>query len=396
MAIPGPVPDPRAALEGRPPGRRRPGCLPAVIGIGCALVVLGADLLQSVNSARHSAVPFLVAVPLALLPVPLLVGVILLVDRLEPEPRGDLITAFAWGAGIAALVAAVINTAGLLFITQPDLGKGTGQYVSATFGAPVVEESLKAMVLAWLLWRRRLELDGPTDGIMYAAMVGLGFAMIENVNYYTSALIRPRLGGVELLGVTFVFRGLLSPLAHPIFTSMTGIGAAYAATRRNATWAFWLGLLGAMILHGMWNGLTRFGLGGIVIAYGALACVLCVLIAVIVWDRRRIVRLIQRFLPAYHADGVTAGDIAMLSSLTARRQARRRCRKTGGPDAVRAMTDFQLAATELALCHQRQQRRAIGGEDFERRRQGLVTVMVAAHERAQQRHGGPWPPPGRV
>jgi RsiW-degrading membrane proteinase PrsW (M82 family) len=392
VASPGAVPDPRAAIEDRPPGRRRAGCLLVVVALGCALILLGADLLQSVGGARHSVVPFLVALPLALLPVPLLIGVILLLDRLEPEPRGNLVFAFAWGAGIAALLAAVINTAGLLFVTQPDLGKSTGQYVSATFGAPVVEETLKGMVLVWLLWRRRQELDGPTDGIIYAAMVGLGFAMIENVGYYVGALVRPQMGGVELLSATFVFRGLLSPLAHPLFTSMTGIGAAYAATRRNAKWALWVGLLGAMILHGLWNGLTRFGLTGILVAYGLLACVLCVLIAVIVADRHRIVRLIQRFLPSYQAEGVTDADVRMLSSLRSRRTARRRARNTGGRPAARAMADYQLAATELALAHQRKERQAMAESDFERREQALVTVMVAARQRSQQRHSGPWPP----
>ena len=186
--------------------------------------MLGADVLQSVDAAGHSVAPFLIALPFALLPVPLLVGCVLLIDRLEPEPRVNLVLAFAWGAGVAALLAAVINTAGLVFITQPALGNSTGQYVSATFGAPVVEESLKGLILIILLWRRRQELDGPTDGIIYAAMVGLGFAMMENIGYYIGALVRPEVGGVRLLGATFVLRGVLSPLAHPIFTSMTGLG----------------------------------------------------------------------------------------------------------------------------------------------------------------------------
>src|SRR5579859_5432643 len=104
-------------------------------------------------------------------------------------------------------------------------------------------------------------------------MVGLGFAMMENVGYYISALVRPDVGGVSLLGATFVFRGVLAPLAHPMFTSMTGIGVAYAATHRRGGWAVWLGLLGAMTLHGLWNGLTGFGLAGLILAYGVLACV---------------------------------------------------------------------------------------------------------------------------
>jgi RsiW-degrading membrane proteinase PrsW (M82 family) len=380
MTVSRPRPDPRAVIEGRTPGRPGTGIVIGVAaGLGCALLALGVDLAQSLESSRHSVAPFLIALPLALLPVPLLIAVVLLLDRLEPEPRGNLVFAFAWGAGIAALLAAVINTAGLVFVTQPELGKTTGEYVSATFGAPVVEESLKGGVLLWLLWRRRPEFDGPTDGIIYAAMVGLGFAMMENVGYYISALVRPAVGGVSLLGLTFVFRGLLAPLAHPMFTSMTGIGAAYAATHRRGGWAVGVGLAGAMILHGLWNGLTAFGLAGIVLAYGLLACVLVVLIAVVVADRRRIVRLIRRFLPAYQADGlITEAELRMLCTLRERQAARAWARRVGGRTAARAMTDYQLAATELALAHQRAERGTFAPGQFEQRRQALAGVMASA------------------
>ena len=373
-------PDPRDVIEGRQPGRPGAGIvIGVVVGLAFALLALGADLAESLESSRHSAVPFLIALPLALLPVPFLIAVVLLLDRLEPEPRENLVFAFAWGAGIAALLAAVINTAGLVFITQPDLGKTTGQYVSATFGAPVVEESLKGGVLLWLLWRRRQEFDGPTDGIIYAAMVGLGFAMMENVGYYISALARPVIGGVPLLGATFVFRGVLTPLAHPMFTSMTGIGAAYAATHRRGGWAVGLGLLGAMTLHGLWNGLTVFGLAGIVLAYGLLACVLAALIAVVVADRRRVVRLIRRFLPAYQASGlVTAAELRMLCTLRERRAARAWARSAGGRTAARAMADYQLAATELALAHQRAERGTLGAGPSAERERELAGVMASA------------------
>src|SRR5215470_17449310 len=237
--------DPLAVVEGRPYSR---GLIIGVAaGLACALIVLAIDVVESVDSAQHSPAPFLVALGLALLPVPLLIALVLLLDRLEPEPPGNLVFCFAWGAGIAALLAGIINTAGLLYVTQPALGKGNGQFVSAAIGAPVVEETLKGLVLVWLLWRRRQELDGPTDGIIYAAMVGLGFAMMANNGYYVSALVRPEVGGVPLLGVTFVFRGVLTPLAHPMFTAMTGIGAAYAATHRRGGWALGAGLAGAIV-----------------------------------------------------------------------------------------------------------------------------------------------------
>lgn len=376
--------DPRAVIEGRPPGRRRAGLIVGVFAaLGCAIALLGIDLLESVQSAQHSVVPFLIALPLALLPVPLLIALVLLLDRLEPEPRGNLVFCFAWGAGIAALLAGIINTAGLLFITQPDLGKSYGQFISATFGAPVVEESLKGLVLIWLLWRRRQEFDGPTDGIMYAAMVGLGFAMMENIGYYIDALVRPAVGGAQLLGYTFVFRGLLSPFAHPAFTAMTGIGVAYAATHRRSGWAVVLGLLGAMTLHGLWNGLASLGAAGIGTAYLLVLCVLIVLMTVLVADRRRVVRLIWRFLPAYQAAGgvVTETDLRMLSTLRGRRAARLRARRTGGRAAARAMTDYQLAATELALVHQRADRGMIDAASFADRCRALLALMAAARQR---------------
>ena len=382
MATPRHHLDPRAVIEGRPPGRPRPGLVIGIAaGLACALIVLGIDLLQSFASARHSAVPFLIALPLALLPVPLLIALVLLLDRLEPEPRGNLVLCFAWGAGIAALLAAIINTAGLLFITQPELGKSNGEFISATFGAPLVEETLKGMILFWLLWRRRQEFDGPTDGIMYAAMVGLGFAMTENIGYYISALVQPQVGGAELLGFTFVFRGLLSPFAHPGFTAMTGIGVAYAATHRRGGWAVGAGLLGAVTLHGLWNGLSKIGLPGIAAAYVLVAWVLIVLVAVVVADRRRTVRLIWRFLPAYQASGVvTEADLRMLSTLRGRRAARLRARRTGGRTAARAVTEYQLAATELALVHQRAERGMIDVARFDGRCRDLLALMTMARD----------------
>ena len=387
--------DPRAVIEGRPAGRPRAGVILVIVAaIACAIVVLGADAVQSENSAGHSVAPFLIALPLALLPVPLLVGCVLLVDRLEPEPRINLVLAFAWGAGVAALLAAVINTAGLVFITQPALGNTTGEYVSATFGAPVVEESLKGLILIILLWRRRQELDGPTDGIIYAAMVGLGFAMMENIGYYIGALVRPQVGGAELLGVTFVLRGVLSPLAHPIFTSMTGLGVAYAATHKNGRWAVPLGLLAAMLLHGLWNGLSGRGIDGLALAYAILACVLAGLVAVIIADRRRIVRLIWRFLPAYEATGlVTEADLRMLSTLRERYAARRWARMTGGRAAGRAMEDYQLAATELALVHLRMQRGIISAAHFGERRRDLLRLMAMARSAFFHRQPEPPQPP---
>ncbi|HSZ39655.1 MAG TPA: PrsW family intramembrane metalloprotease [Trebonia sp.] len=376
-----PVFDPRAVIDDRPPGRTRVYYIAGIaIAAICAIIALGIDLGQSVASG-DGVVPFFVALPLALLPVPLLLSAVLWMDRLEPEPRGNLVAAFAWGAGIAALFALLINTAGLEYVTQPALGAGTGEYVSATFGAPFVEETLKGLILLGLLWRRRAEFDGPTDGVMYAAMVGLGFAMMENVGYYINALVTPMQGGVALLGYTFVLRGILSPLLHPMFTSMTGLGVAYAATHRRAGWAVPAGWLAAMVLHGVWNALSVYGVVGLVAGYGLMCCVLIALVAVLVRDRSRIVRLILAYLPSYATSGVVSGrDIAMLASLRTRYRARAWAAARGGLSAGMAMGDYQLAATELALLHAKTDAGLVTDAAFARRQRDLIALMRIARD----------------
>jgi RsiW-degrading membrane proteinase PrsW (M82 family) len=387
----GPPFDPQAVLAGRPPGRTPVAFIAGIAATAaCGLVALGIDAVQSFV-AGHGAAPLALALPLALLPVPLLVVVVLWMDRLEPEPRGNLVFAFGWGAGVAALAALVINTADLLYVTMPALGASTGEYVAATFGAPVVEESLKGAVLIGLLWRRQAEFDGPADGLIYAAMVGLGFAMVENVGYYINALVAPERGGIELLGYTFVLRGLASPLLHPIFTSMTGLGVAYSASRRHgAPWAVALGLLAAMVLHGTWNGLSLDGAGGLLAAYLIMSCVLAVLVAILVADRRRLIGRIRRYLPAYTRTGLLAGgDIEMLASLPDRRAARRWARVSGGLPAAAAMSDYQLAATELALARAKADRGVIDFNAFAEREYSLLTLMaVARHAFTSRLPGG--------
>ena len=372
--------DPKAVLAGRPAGRTPVGFIVGIaVTATCAIVALGIDATQSFT-AGEGATPFAIALPLALLPVPLLVAVVLWVDRLEPEPRANLAFAFGWGAGVAALTALIVNTADLEYVTMPALGASRGEYVAATFGAPVIEETLKGLVLIGLLWRRRAEIDGPTDGVIYAAMVGLGFAMIENVGYYINALVTPQRGGIELLGYTFVLRGLVSPLLHPIFTSMTGLGVAYAASRKGgAPWAVALGLLAAMILHGTWNGLSLYGPAGLAGGYVLMGAVLAGLIAILVADRRRMIGLIKHNLPGYERTGlVTDDDIAMLASLPARRAARGWARGIGGLPGSAAMSDYQLAATELALARAKADRGVLGFDAFAAREHSLLSLMAIA------------------
>lgn len=388
--------DPKAVLEGRVPGRPPVGMIIGMTVSGlCVLIALGADV--AIGGAG-----FWVGVGLAILPIPVLVALALTLDRLEPEPPRALVFSFTWGAGIAVLGALVLNTAGLLYVTVPVFGETEGHFVSATFGAPVIEETLKGAVLFGLLWFRRNEIDGFADGIIYAAMVGLGFAMMENITYYMRAYEE---GGAQQLQAVFILRGLVAPLSHPLFTSMTGLGVAYAAThRRRQLLAPLAGLLGAMVLHGLWNGAASLGLGGLGVVYLLDFCVLVVLMVIVLVERRGTVRRIEAYLPMYAGTGlVTPQDVRMLRSLPSRRAARRWARAVGGPPAARAMTDYQLAATELALLHKRADRGVAEPHWFVSRRDSLLNLMSLARQAflrtpprpgASRLGGPPWAGPG--
>jgi RsiW-degrading membrane proteinase PrsW (M82 family) len=375
--------DPRAIIEGRVPGRAPIGL---IMGMAiCSACLIGALVLIALNGAS-----FGVGVGLALLPVPLLISLVLMLDRLEPEPWRALSFAFMWGAGVAVLGALILNTVGLEYVTAPIFGAARGQLVSATIGAPIIEESLKGSVLFGILWWRRDELDSLTDGIVYAAMVAIGFAMMENITYYMRAA-----AGHDLESV-FILRGVLTPLGHPLFTSMTGLGVAYGALHRGhaRVVAPILGLASAMILHGSWNFATEFGPRGVAIDYGIDACILIVLLVIMVRDRMNTVRLIHDHLPEYVPAGiVTRQDITMLGSIPLRRQARRWARWVGGSRARHAMADYQLAATELALAHQRVDRGVAAPDWFVPRRDALLHLMQLARQTFQAggtRPDAPW------
>jgi RsiW-degrading membrane proteinase PrsW (M82 family) len=374
--------DPKAILEGRIPGRAPVGLIVGlIVSSVCALVVLGIDALNGAS--------FIVGLSLAILPVPLLVALVLMLDRMEPEPWRALVFAFMWGAGVAVLGALVLNTAGYELLTKPVFGE-RGELVTAAVGAPLVEESLKGAVLFGFLWFRRHELDGLTDGIIYAGMVALGFAMMENVSYYIRAVDQHNLESV------FIMRGVISPFGHPLFTSMTGLGVAYAALHRGAARvaAPIAGLCGAMLLHGAWNFSTAFGLKGLTIAYGIDFCILIGLIIIVARERRQTVRLIQLHLPMYAATGlVTPQDVHMLGNIALRRRARQWAKMAGGTSAARAMGDYQLAATELALLHQRAARGVAEPAWFYRRRLDLMNLMHVARQAFQVRQTRPLQPP---
>ncbi|MFE3461534.1 PrsW family intramembrane metalloprotease [Nocardiopsis aegyptia] len=372
--------DSKAILQGRRSRYSMTLILGTTVSVVCLLGMLVylwlLALAGGAAAGIDGATGFVVAVGAAVVPVTILVPLILMLDRIEPEPGQVLFFAFVWGAGVAVVVSLVLNTWGQVNLAVPLFGQDLGDYLTTSLVAPVVEESAKGTVLLILLWRRRQELDGFTDGVIYAGMVATGFAFTENILYFLSAFFD------GTLVATFAIRGLVAPFGHPLYTAMIGIGVAYAATRTGALRmaAPFVGWVAAVALHGMWNGSTFFGWYGLGAAYLVLFVVLVGILVIARNDRRSQIGAISRYLPPYISTGlVTPADITMLSSMPGRRRAREWAGRNAGRRGRAAMKEYQLAATELALLH-RKLDTGVPREDWKVRRDSFLALMHVARD----------------
>ena len=356
------------------PSRRRDSV--AFTVIVTILVLLGALVMALVIALSGAPDSLALAALLAALPVGPLVGCFMWLDRYEPEPRSLLIGGLLWGAFVA--------TAAALLFQGIGVAGGATDEQSLSLLAPITEEATKGAFLVLLLWWRRHELDGILDGIVYAGMVGIGFAFTENILYLAAAYngtdgIGP--GGTEALTGTFIIRCLVSPFAHPFFTAFIGIGVGLAVTSRRGVVRFLAPVGGyalAVMAHSAWNSSTLGGTSSFFFVYGTMMLPAFLgFIAFVLYRRRSEKPMMAAALEDASRRGLLpATDIAWLVDLRARRRARTFAKQVGGAPAERAMRDYQAAAIELAYLHHRFLR-GTAPSDFAERGQEHVLVLKA-------------------
>src|SRR6476646_7656906 len=172
------------------PATRRSGV--AFTIVVSVVMFLGACLMALVLLMSSAPGALVVGVVLAAGPVAPLIACFVWLDRYEPEPRSLLIMGLGWGAFVATSSALVLQLAGEFAFRAP-------QSLTGAVVAPLTEEGAKGLFILLLLWFRRNELDGILDGIVYAGMVGIGFACTENILYLSSAYVGSagHAGGIE-------------------------------------------------------------------------------------------------------------------------------------------------------------------------------------------------------
>lgn len=333
--------------------------VPRRSGVGFTVTVsvamlLGALVMGFVLLASNAPGAIVVGVVLAALPVGPVLACFVWLDRYEPEPRTLLLLGLGWGAFVATSSALILQIVGEFAFRAPESFSGA-------VVAPITEEAAKGLFIVLLLLFRRYELDGVLDGIVYAGMVGVGFAFVENILYLSSAYVgdQGQAGGIGGAVGVFVLRGVFSPFAHPLFTTFTGIGVGLAVSSRNRgvrVVAPIVGYLLAVTAHATWNASAFLGNGqDFVLTYVFVMVPAFLLIAgFAIWVRRREGRMLTDSLVDCARRGfLDPAEVPWLVRLPARRAARRHARQAGGPGALLVMREYQQSAVELGFLHSR-------------------------------------------
>ena len=326
-------------------GRTAPVWLFAVLIV--LLIGLVAYLLTFLG-----VVASVVGMILALIPLAGVLWAVRIVDRWEPEPASLVVFAVAWGAIAAVAIALGVDV--LLGIVLPTVADdGLRDALSSVVQAPLVEEFAKGLGVFLVFVFARRSFDGPVDGVVYGALVAAGFAFTENIMYFATSLIE---GGPAETAFTFLLRGILSPFAHVMFTAVTGYAIGRAARSGvgvgRAARIGLAGMVGAALLHALWNGSALFA--DFFHLYATLQVPLFLgFVAGILALRREEARLTHDRLTEYAAAGwFTAAEVDMLATPSGRRRAIAWARTLPGGRAPQ-MRAFIREATALAAARQR-------------------------------------------
>ena len=204
---------------------------------------------------------FLLAFLLSFIPALFCATMVYWLDRYEKEPRILLGMVFGWGAVIAILGAVVAQGFLTGVMTAAGGSEQAADFAGMAVFAPVTEESLKgiAVLLVFLVLRR--EFDSVLDGIVYAAVVALGFAATEDLFYLYGEFTEKGMDG--MLGL-FVLRIVMGIWDHPFYTSFIGIGLAMSRLSRSTFVRWTAPLFGwclALGFHGLHNTLATLAEG---------------------------------------------------------------------------------------------------------------------------------------
>jgi protease PrsW len=336
----------------------------AAFWVVLALLVVGALRMAMIGGRFVSAYPTatLTATALfALLAVPFWLFLAEL-DFLEPEPVATRLVAFAWGALVAT--AASIPAGAALDDLIAKLGSpGLAADWGAALAGPTVEEIAKTLGVVAIVLIARAQVNSVLDGVVYGAMVGLGFQIVEDIVFALGAVaLAGRGDSVQPVITTFLLRGFLSGMwSHTLFGALTGAGIGYLVVRTDRSRAARAGVallaaFGAWSSHVLWNSpLFSDGLGNggpallAVLVFKGLPPLLLILLLVRAAHDREADYYTAQLAALRNPELITDGELAVLRSGARRAEARRHARVRAGFKGHAAVRRLQRAQARLAV-----------------------------------------------
>jgi len=283
-------------------------------------------------------------------------------DFLEREPALLLATAFGWGAAVATTVSipgnqAIYHLASKL--VSPEFAAAWGPAIAG----PTTEELLKGLGVVVIVLIARAQVNSVLDGMVYGALVGLGFQVIEDIVYAVNAVAVAGQGdAIGPVIATVFLRGFLAGLwSHTIFSALVGGGIAYFLVHQerstlNRLAGAMVGFGGAWLLHFLWNSpLLADGVGGGasglllgLFVKGMPALILVLSLARLA--RTREARFYLAQLGAIHEPQIaTPEEVGTLGDPHTRARARRHAKRIAGVKGERAVRALQRAQCRYAV-----------------------------------------------
>jgi protease PrsW len=333
--------------------------------LGCVLVAVSLVAIGLVVLLVVAAVPdrvgLLLSVAAASIPALIYATIVLRLDRYEIEPLRAVLACFTWGA-VGAILFSVATGLLFQFAVEETLGAQVAEVTSVVIGAPLVEESFKGLAVLAVLVFARDEIDSTLDGLVYGALVGVGFAMTENILYFGQAYLE---GGLGEFGTLVLGRAVLGGFGHPAYTAITGAAIGWSRGRYGRGIARVivpiLGWALAVALHVAWNGgliMTTVlmdedaGLLELVAVQTAIVIVPAVLVLYVIarLSARHELRILREELRAEVEQGtITQAEYATIVDAEERQRALASAQTRGGRALRRRQQAFFYTAADLAL-----------------------------------------------